>query len=65
MYTAGLKGNFDLLGVHGAGFKAPPEMDPGEVAKSPGRWVVRQPDVHPRRGRPLALEADHAGVSDR
>ncbi|HLH22627.1 MAG TPA: cellulase family glycosylhydrolase [Chloroflexota bacterium] len=35
MYAAGAKGLFDLLGVHAAGFKAPPEMDPGEVAKNP------------------------------
>jgi polysaccharide biosynthesis protein PslG len=34
MYAAGAKGLFDLLGVHAAGFKAPPEMDPGEVARS-------------------------------
>lgn len=35
MYDAGAKGLFDLLGVHAAGFKAPPEMDPGEVARDP------------------------------
>jgi hypothetical protein len=35
MYAAGAKGLFDLLGVHAAGFKAPPEMDPGEVARDP------------------------------
>ena len=32
MYAAGAKGSFDLLGVHAAGFKAPPEADPGTVA---------------------------------
>jgi hypothetical protein len=32
MYNAGAKGYFDALGVHGAGFKASPEMDPGQVA---------------------------------
>jgi hypothetical protein len=32
MYAAGAKGAFDLLGVHGAGFKAPPETDPAVVA---------------------------------
>lgn len=33
MYAAGAKGAFDLLGVHAAGFKAPPEADPGTVAR--------------------------------
>ncbi len=35
MYAAGAKGNFDLLGVHAAGFKAPPETDPADVARDP------------------------------
>jgi len=35
MYQAGVKGYFDVLGVHGAGYKAPPEMSPDEVAKRP------------------------------
>jgi len=35
MYEAGAKPYFDVLGVHGAGYKAPPEMDPGEVARDP------------------------------
>jgi hypothetical protein len=34
MYDAGARGKFDMLGAHAAGFKAPPEMDPGEVARS-------------------------------
>lgn len=34
LYAAGAKGNFDLLGVHAAGFKSPPEADPAEVAHS-------------------------------
>jgi hypothetical protein len=33
MYAAGAKPYFDLLGVHGAGYKAPPEADPGDVAR--------------------------------
>lgn len=33
MYAAGAKDYFDVLGVHGAGFKAPPELSPEEVAK--------------------------------
>jgi hypothetical protein len=32
MYAAGAKPYFDALGAHGAGYKAPPEKDPGEVA---------------------------------
>ncbi len=28
-------GYFDMLGVHGAGYAAPPEMDPAEVASTP------------------------------
>ena len=35
MYEAGAKPYFDVLGVHGAGYKAPPEMDPAEVARDP------------------------------
>jgi len=32
MYDAGAAPHFDMLGVHGAGYKAPPEMDPAMVA---------------------------------
>ena len=35
MYAAGAKHYFDVLGVHGAGFKAPPELSPDEIAKDP------------------------------
>lgn len=35
MYAAGAKPYFDFLGVHGAGYKAPPEADPGDVARDP------------------------------
>jgi GH35 family endo-1,4-beta-xylanase len=35
MYDAGARGKFDLLGAHAAGFKAAPEADPAEVARSP------------------------------
>ena len=31
MYVAGAKPHFDALGAHGAGYRAPPEKDPGEV----------------------------------
>ena len=35
MYAAGAQPYFDALGAHGAGYKAPPEKDPGEVATDP------------------------------
>ncbi len=35
MYDAGAAPYFDLLGAHGAGYKAPPETDPNVVANDP------------------------------
>ncbi len=35
MYAAGAQQYFDVLGAHGAGYKSPPEKDPGEVAADP------------------------------
>jgi hypothetical protein len=35
MYDAGAAPYFDLLGAHGAGYKAPPETDPSSVADDP------------------------------
>jgi polysaccharide biosynthesis protein PslG len=35
MYQNGLRGSYDLLGVHAAGYKADPCADPGEVAQDP------------------------------
>jgi polysaccharide biosynthesis protein PslG len=35
MYKAGASKYFDLLGAHGAGYKAPPEMSPDDVSKDP------------------------------
>jgi hypothetical protein len=35
MYDAGAAPYFDLLGAHGAGYKAPPETDPDQVAEDP------------------------------
>lgn len=32
MYKAGAKGYFDVMGAHAAGFKAPPEMSPADIA---------------------------------
>jgi hypothetical protein len=38
MYDAGAKPYFDMLGAHAAGYKAPPEMDPGQVANDPNYY---------------------------
>ncbi len=35
LYAAGARPYFDMLGVHAAGFKAPPETGPDEIAKNP------------------------------
>jgi len=35
VYAAGAKPYFDVLGAHGAGYKASPEMDPAVVARDP------------------------------
>ena len=35
MYDAGAAAYFDVLGAHGAGYKAPPEMSPDQVAADP------------------------------
>lgn len=35
MYDAGASQYFDVLGAHGAGYKAPPEMSPDQVAADP------------------------------
>ena len=40
MYDAGAQPYFDLLGAHGAGYKAPPEMDPAQVATDPNYYNV-------------------------
>ncbi len=40
MYNAGAKPYFDMLGAHGAGYKAPPEMDPGQVANDPNYYNI-------------------------
>ncbi|MGC9335905.1 MAG: cellulase family glycosylhydrolase, partial [Anaerolineae bacterium] len=44
MYAAGAKPYFDALGAHGAGYKAPPEKDPGEVANDPNYYNVGDPN---------------------
>lgn len=38
MYAAGAKPYFNYLGAHGAGYKAPPEMDPAAVATDPNYY---------------------------
>jgi hypothetical protein len=37
LYAAGGKEHFDLLGIHAAGYKAPPELAPDEIARD-GRY---------------------------
>jgi hypothetical protein len=44
MYDAGAKPYFDMLGAHGAGYKAPPEKDPGEVANDANYYNVGDPN---------------------
>lgn len=44
MYNAGAKPYFDMLGAHGAGYKAPPEMDPGQVATDANYYNVGDPN---------------------
>jgi hypothetical protein len=44
MYGAGAKPYFDMLGAHGAGYKAPPEMDPGTVANDANYYNVGDPN---------------------
>jgi Na+-transporting methylmalonyl-CoA/oxaloacetate decarboxylase gamma subunit len=44
MYNAGAKPYFDMLGAHGAGYRAPPEKDPGEVANDPNYYNVGDPN---------------------
>ncbi len=44
MYQAGAEPYFDALGAHGAGFKAPPEMDPGQVANDPNYYNTGDPN---------------------
>jgi polysaccharide biosynthesis protein PslG len=44
MYAAGAKPYFDALGAHGAGYKAPPEKDPGEVATDASYYNAGDPN---------------------
>ena len=44
MYNAGAKPYFDMLGAHGAGYRAPPEMDPGQIATDPNYYNVGDPN---------------------
>jgi hypothetical protein len=44
MYDAGAKSYFDALGAHGAGYKSPPEEDPGEVANDPSLYNDGDPN---------------------
>jgi polysaccharide biosynthesis protein PslG len=44
MYAAGARPYFDALGAHGAGYRAPPEKDPAEVATDPNYYNVGDPN---------------------
>ena len=44
MYDAGAKPYFDLLGAHGAGYRAPPELDPAVVATDANYYNVGDPN---------------------
>ena len=44
MYAAGAQPYFDALGAHGAGYKAPPETDPGVVANDPSLYNNGDPN---------------------
>ena len=44
MYSAGAQPYFDALGAHGAGYKAPPAKDPGEVAQDANYYNVGDPN---------------------
>ncbi|TAK28768.1 MAG: hypothetical protein EPO21_22350, partial [Chloroflexota bacterium] len=48
MYDAGAKQYFDMLGLHAAGYRAPPEADPGTVAKDP---VMTNNDPSPEKAK--------------
>ncbi len=45
-------GYFDMLGVHGAGFAAPPETRPGRGGLQPGLWRLSLLRLPTRRGHP-------------
>jgi hypothetical protein len=44
-----------MLGVHGAGFKSPPEADPGQVANDPNSYNVGDPYCPGERCRVYAF----------
>ncbi len=51
MYDAGAQGYFDALGVHAAGYKASPEMDPNQVANDPNFYNKGDPNCPGSRCR--------------
>jgi hypothetical protein len=55
MGPGGSDGFFDMLGVHGAGFKSPPEIDPGQVANDPAYYNVGDPYCPGERCRVYAF----------
>ena len=48
-------GYFDMLGVHGAGFKSAPEVDPAQVANDPNAYNVGDPYCPGERCRVYAF----------
>ncbi len=53
MYTAGAKPYFDALGAHAPGYASPPEMDPAEIARTPG--LANPGDFKPENNVPEEL----------
>lgn len=53
MYQAGAAPWFDALGAHAPGYAAPPEMDPAEIARTPG--MANPGDFKPENGVPEEL----------
>ncbi len=53
MYDAGAAQYFDALGAHAPGYASPPEMDPAEVARTPG--LANPGDFKPENNVPEEL----------
>jgi hypothetical protein len=53
MYDAGAAPYFDALGAHAPGYASPPEMDPAEIARTPG--LANPGDFKPENNVPEEL----------
>jgi hypothetical protein len=53
MYEAGAAPYFDALGAHAPGYASPPEMDPAEIARTPG--LANPGDFKPENNVPEEL----------